>query len=121
MMTMHWKPRGWTLIGMLLAVLPGVIRVTTIPVSAQVSQIATTTVTDTVYRADGSAAAGTVIISWQAFTTAGGQSVPGGSTSAVIGAGGAMSVSLAPNAGAMPMGSYYTAVYHLDDGSVREA
>ena len=118
MMTMHWKPRGWTLIGMLLAVLPGVIRVTTIPVSAQVSQIATTTVTDTVYRADGSAAAGTVIISWQAFTTAGGQSVPGGSTSAVIGAGGAMSVSLAPNAGAMPMASYYTAVYHLDDGSM---
>ena len=29
-----------------------------------------------------------------------------------------LSVQLAPNAGATPMGSYYTAVYHLDDGSV---
>jgi lysophospholipase L1-like esterase len=115
---MHWKHRGWTLIGMLLLVLPGALRVMTVPVSAQVSQIATTMVTDTVYLADGTAATGTVIVSWQAFTTAGGESVPGGSTSATIGTGGAMSVSLAPNAGAMPIGSYYTAVYHLSDGSV---
>ena len=115
---MHWKPRGWTLIGVLLAMLPVVMRVTTMPVSAQVSQIATTTVTDTVYRADGTAATGTVIVSWQAFATASGQSVPGGSTSTAIGAGGSMSVPLAPNAGATPIGSYYTAVYHLDDGSM---
>jgi trimeric autotransporter adhesin len=86
---MHWKPRGWTLIGMLLLAIPGVERVMTLPACAQVSQIATTQVTDTVYRADGTAATGTVIVSWEAFTTAIGQSVPSGTTSAVIGAGGA--------------------------------
>lgn len=32
-----------------------------------------TTVADTVYRADGTAASGTLLISWPAFTTAGGQ------------------------------------------------
>jgi lysophospholipase L1-like esterase len=115
---MHWKPRGWTLIGMLLLAIPGVERVMTLPACAQASQIATTQVTDTVYRADGTAATGTVIVSWEAFTTAIGQSVPSGTTSAVIGAGGALSLQLTPNAGATPMGSYYTAIYHLDDGSV---
>jgi trimeric autotransporter adhesin len=117
-MMMHWKSRGWTLIGMMLLAIPGVVKLMTVPVSAQVSQIATTQVTDTVYRADGTAATGTVIVSWQAFTTSIGQSVPAGSTSATIATGGALSLQLAPNAGATPMGSYYTAVYHLDDGSV---
>jgi len=81
------------------------------------AQVATTTVADTVYRADGTPATGTVLVSWGAFSTATGVSVPGGSTSAVIAAG-MLSVQLAPNAGSMPMGSYYTAVYHLDDGTV---
>jgi trimeric autotransporter adhesin len=115
---MHWKPRGWTLIGMLLLAIPGVVKVLTLPVNAQVSQIATTQVTDTVYLADGTTATGTVIVSWQAFTTAIGQSVPAGTTSATIGAGGVLSLQLAPNAGATPMGTYYTVVYHLDDGTV---
>jgi hypothetical protein len=57
-------------------------------------------------------------VSWQAFTTAIGQSVPAGTTSATIGTGGLLSLQLAPNAGATPMGTYYTAVYHLDDGTV---
>ncbi len=115
---MDWTRRGWTLVGMLLLVAPGALRVMTVPVSAQVSAIATTTVTDTVYRADGTTAAGTVLVSWQAFTTAIGQTVAAGTTSATIGAGGGLSVALAPNAGATPLGSYYTAVYHLDDGTV---
>ena len=102
------KLRRWTLVGMLLAVMT---------VSAA-AQIATTSVTDTVYRADGTAATGTVLVSWQAFTTALGQSVPSGSASAVISSGGVMSIALVPNTGATPMGSYYTAVYHLDDGTV---
>ncbi|HEU5340509.1 SGNH/GDSL hydrolase family protein [Edaphobacter sp.] len=114
---MRWKHRGWTLIGLLLT-LPAAMRIMMTPVCAQVSQIATTTVTDTVYRADGTPATGTVIVSWQAFTNAAGQSVPSGSTSATIGANGAMSVALVPNAGSTPMGTYYTAVYHLDDGTV---
>jgi hypothetical protein len=86
--------------------------------ASAMAQIVTTTVTDTVYRADGTAATGTVLVSWQAFTTALGQSVPSGSTSAAIATGGAMTIALVPNAGATPMGSYYTAVYHLDDGTV---
>ena len=114
---MRWKTRGWTLIGMLMLAVSGAMRIATVPVSAQVSQIATTTVTDTVYRADGTTANGSVVVSWQAFTTAAGQAVPSGSTSATITAG-AMSVALVPNAGSTPMGTYYTAVYHLDDGSV---
>jgi len=105
---MHWKPRGWILVSVLLAI-------TAVTATAQ---IATTSVTDTIYRADGTPATGTVIVSWQAFTTALGQTVPSGSTSAAIASGGAMTVALVPNAGATPVGSYYTAVYHLDDGTV---
>jgi len=82
------------------------------------AQVVTTSVTDTIYRADGTPAGGTVIVSWPAFTTPSGQSVAAGSTSATIGASGVLSVQLAPNAGAMPFGTYYTVVYHLDDGSV---
>ncbi len=79
---------------------------------------ATTQVTGTIYRGDGTAAAGTVLISWPAFSTTSGVSVPAGSTSVTIGAGGALSVQLVPNAGSTPMGSYYTAIYHLSDGTV---
>ena len=104
---MSWKFQRWRLVSVLLAV-----------TMSAAAQIATTSVTDTVYRADGTAATGTVIVSWQAFTTALGQSVASGSTSAAISSSGAMSVALVPNAGATPMGSYYTAVYHLDDGTV---
>src|ERR1700730_13884815 len=117
---MHWKPRGWTLIGMLLLAIPGAITVMRMPAGGQVasgSAIATTQVADTVYRGDGTPATGTVIVSWQAFTTASGQAVPEGTTSATI-TNGALSLQLVPNAGSTPMGTYYTAVYHLDDGSV---
>ena len=78
----------------------------------------TTTVQGTVYRADGTPASGTVLISWPAFTTADNQAVAAGSLSVPIGANGFVSVNLAPNAGAIPAGSYYTAVYHLNDGTV---
>jgi hypothetical protein len=81
------------------------------------AQIATTTVQDTVYFANGTVASGTVLVSWNGFTTASGESVAAGSTSATIGAGGLLSLSLAPNAGATPMGTYYTAVFHLSDGT----
>jgi trimeric autotransporter adhesin len=85
---------------------------------AAAQTIVTTQVLDTVYLANGTAATGTVLISWPSFTTAGGSSVPAGSTSVTIGTGGAFSVQLVPNAGSTPMGSYYTVVYHLGDGSV---
>ncbi|MBB5340696.1 SGNH/GDSL hydrolase family protein [Tunturiibacter gelidoferens] len=117
---MHWKPKGWTLIGMLLLAVPGAMTVMKVAAAAQAttpSTIATTQVTDTIYRGDGTLANGSVIVSWQAFTAASGQAVPSGTTSATI-TNGALSLALVPNAGSTPIGTYYTAVYHLDDGSV---
>ena len=81
------------------------------------AQVATTTVQDTIYSANGTPASGSVLVSWNAFTTASGASVPAGSTSATIGTNGVLTIALAPNAGATPMGSYYTAVLHLNDGT----
>ena len=86
-------------------------------VSMAVAQVATTTVQDTVYGANGTPAAGTVLVSWNSFTTMGGQTIPAGNTSVTLGAGGQLTIALAPNAGATPMGSYYTAVFHLNDGT----
>ena len=80
--------------------------------------IPTAQLTDTVYHADGTTATGTVLISWPAFSTATGLSVPSGNTSVTIATGGILTISLVPNAGSNPMGSYYTAIYHLDDGTV---
>ncbi len=117
---MHWKARGWTLIGMLLLVIPGAMTLMKAAAAMQTAStgtIATTQITDTVFLGDGTPATGTVIVSWQAFTTASGESVPSGTTSATITAG-ALSLQLIPNAGSTPMGTYYTAIYHLSDGSV---
>ncbi|WP_353070054.1 hypothetical protein RBB75_07485 [Tunturibacter empetritectus] len=116
---MHWKPKGWTLIGMLLLAAPGAMTVMKAAAAAQTapSAIATTQVTDTIYRGDGTLANGSVIVSWQAFTAASGQAVPSGTTSATI-TNGSLNLALVPNAGSTPIGTYYTAVYHLDDGTV---
>lgn len=105
---MHWNSRNWILIGVLMTVMT----------VTGVAQVSTTQVSDTIYHADGTVATGSVIISWPAFTTSNGDSIPSGSTTAAITTGGALSVALVPNAGSTPIGSYYTAVYHLDDGSV---
>jgi hypothetical protein len=104
---MHWKSKIWILISVLLAAFT----------AAAHAQIATTAVADTIYHADGTLATGTAIVSWAAFTAGNGASIPSGSTSAAIAAG-ALSLQLVPNAGATPIGSYYTVIYHLDDGSV---
>jgi hypothetical protein len=80
---------------------------------------ALTTISDTVYRADGTAAAGTVLISWPAFQTAEGDVVAAGNQSVAIGTGGSFTTQLVPNAGASPTGTYYTVVFQLDDYSVR--
>jgi hypothetical protein len=80
---------------------------------------ATTTVADTVYLADGTAAQGTMIISWPAFVTASGAAVAAGNTSVSIAANGTFSVALVPNAGATPAGVYYTVVYQLGPGEVK--
>ncbi len=77
----------------------------------------TTTVQGTVYLANGRAGSGTLQLSWPAFTTAGNQAVTAGRTTVTIGADGYVSVNLAPNLGSTPAGLYYTAVYHLSDGT----
>lgn len=79
---------------------------------------ATTTISDTVYNADGTAAAGVLIITWPAFVTSAGAEVASGSTDVTLGAGGSLSVSLVPNAGATPAGVYYSVVYQLGPGEV---
>jgi hypothetical protein len=74
----------------------------------------------TVYRADGKPASGTLLVSWPAFTTPQNQAVAAGTVNSSIGADGFVSLNLTPNASALPTGSYYTAVYHLSDGSVNQ-
>ncbi len=82
------------------------------------AQVTTTTVEGTVYRADGSLASGTLLVSWPAFSTVANQAIAAGQVSATIGTDGYVSLNLAPNSGAYPAGTYYTAVYHLSDGTV---
>jgi hypothetical protein len=80
---------------------------------------ALTSVVDTVYLANGTPAAGTLVITWPAFVTASGTAVAAGLTNVMLGTGGALSVGLVPNAGATPPGMYYTVVYQLGPGEVR--
>jgi hypothetical protein len=80
--------------------------------------VTTTTVQGTVFLANGTPGSGTVLVSWPAFTTASGQQVAAGNTVVTVGVDGFLSVNLAPNAGANPAGLYYTAVFHLSDGTV---
>ena len=86
--------------------------------AAMAQGVTTTTVQGTVYLADGTPGSGTLLVSWPAFTTASNQAVAAGNTVVTIGADGFLSVNLAPNLGANPAGLYYTAVFHLSDGTV---
>ncbi|HEU5453279.1 MAG TPA: hypothetical protein VFU76_14890 [Terriglobales bacterium] len=76
-----------------------------------------TLITDTLYRADGSPAAGTLLISWPAFTAAEGKAVAAGSITVPIGAQGAVSLQLVPTQNATPPGTYYRVTLKLDDGT----
>lgn len=101
--------RGWVLVGLLLAVALA---------SPGYGQVGLTTVADTIYSASGAPAQGSVIVSWSSFTTASGTPVAAGTTSATLGSDGSLLIALVPNAGGTPTGSYYTAVFHLSDGTV---
>ena len=78
---------------------------------------ALTTINDVVYRADGTPAAGQLVITWPAFTTADNKPVAAGEKTVTLGADGALNVQLAPNEGATPAGSYYKVVYKLTNGA----
>ena len=97
------RPWGW-----LFYLLPVLMA---LAVSAQT--LPTTTVSDTVYRADGTPAGGTLLISWPEFTTAANGAVAAGNTSVMLGTGGALSVGLVSNANATPANTVYTIVYPL--------
>jgi hypothetical protein len=84
---------------------------------ANAQGFSTTTVQGTVYLANGQPGTGTLQVSWPGFTTTANQAVAAGRTNVTIGADGFVSLSLAPNLGATPAGLYYTAVYHLSDGT----
>ena len=85
------------------------------PAAAADGGPATTRVSDTVYRADGTPASGTVLISWPAFTTKDAKPVAAGTKSVTLGTGGALLVDLVPNAGATPSGSYYQVVFQRSE------
>jgi hypothetical protein len=85
--------------------------------SGQASTPAMTTINDVLYRADGSPARGTLLISWPAFTTADSKPVAAGTLDVTLGQNGEVQLELAPNAGANPAGTYYKVVLKLDDGS----
>src|SRR6267142_5350111 len=80
---------------------------------------ATTLVSDIVFRADSTPAAGTLLISWPPFVTADGEAVAAGSKSVTLGPQGALSVSLIPNTGVTPANVFYSVVFHLDDRTER--
>src|SRR5919204_607217 len=76
---------------------------------------AMTTISDTLYRANGTPAHGTLLISWSAFTTADNKPVAAGSLTVAVGSSGHVNLALVPNVGATPAGSYYKVVLKLDD------
>ena len=88
--------------GRLFYVLLSVLLLTAV---SQAQAPAMTTIGDVVYRADGTPAAGTLLISWPAFTTADGKPVAAGTKSVMLGAQGTLSVALAPNGSLVAGGS----------------
>src|SRR5437667_3972574 len=100
--------------GRLFYVLLSVLLLTAV---SQAQAPAMTTIGDVVYRADGTPAAGTLLISWPAFVTADSKPVSAGRMSFNIAAAGHVDLALAPNQGAAPSGTFYTVLYKLDDGT----
>ncbi|MFB3915148.1 MAG: hypothetical protein ACE14M_00340 [Terriglobales bacterium] len=78
---------------------------------------AKTLISDVIYRADGTPASGTLLISWPAFVTADNRAVAAGNASFSIGSGGQVELELVPNANSEPAGTYYKVVLKLDDGT----
>jgi hypothetical protein len=76
-----------------------------------------TSIVDVLYRADGTPAQGTLLISWPAFTTAGGDAIAAASLTVSLGADGSVQAALFPNTGSTPQGTYYKVVVDLDDGT----
>ncbi len=107
--TTRWNVGRWMVICLAMAALVW---------SAAAQTISTTTVQGTVYLANGKPGSGTLQLSWPAFATSNSLAVAAGSMSLTVGADGFVSVNLTPNLGASPAGLFYTAVYHMSDGTL---
>src|SRR5437899_891510 len=99
------RPRGRLFCGLLGIFLFGM-GLAPMPASAVDASPLMTRVSDTVYRADGTPASGTVLISWPAFTTVDAKPVAAGNMSVLLAADGSLVVDLIPNVGATPTGTY---------------
>ena len=78
------------------------------------AQSAQTLVQDTLHRADGSTAMGSVTVKWNSFTTAGGQAVAADQMTWKTDESGDIAIPLYPNAGSTPA-SYYRVIIKLND------
>ncbi len=79
-----------------------------------------TLVQDTLYRADGSVARGSITVRWNGFSTQAGAAVAAGQLTVKTDAKGGISIPLIANTGSTPSGSYYRVVIKLDDGTTSE-
>ena len=76
-------------------------------------------ISDTLKNADGTNAAGRLVISWDPFTTAAGVTIDAGTVPYTI-TNGTVNVSLTPNIGATPAGTRYRVRYFLTNGASYE-
>ncbi len=76
---------------------------------------AKTVVQDVLYKADGTPASGTLVISWPAVISADQKPVAAGSLTVKIGPTGAVNIPLVPTQGATPAGTYYKVVVSLSE------
>src|SRR3569833_1541256 len=103
--------------GFIRAAMSLVVIWTELTLGALSQAMSTTTVQGTVCQANGAQGSGTLQVSWPAFTTAQNEAVAAGKVVVDIGADGFMSVNLAPNLGSSPAGLFFTAIYHMSDGT----
>jgi hypothetical protein len=76
-----------------------------------------TQINDVLFRADGTRAGGTLVISWPAFATSDKQPIAAGTKSVRLGADGTVAISLVPTANSTPAGTVYKIVAKFDDGT----
>ncbi len=87
------------------------------PQLSAVTPPSVTQVTGIVFRADGTPAAGQVIVSWPPFTSADNSPIAGGTKSVTLAPDGTINISLFPTVGATPSGTVYTVVVKSQDGT----